>query len=51
VPDLLAAIEDLKAKGSFLLSEPTPVVAFDMREIAWLMTDEANLLVELVQAP
>jgi hypothetical protein len=33
------------------LSEPAPAVTFEMREIAWLMTDEANLIVELVQAP
>jgi methylmalonyl-CoA/ethylmalonyl-CoA epimerase len=50
VPDIRAAIEHLTARGSFLLSGPVPAVAFSMREIAWLMTDEANLLVELVQA-
>jgi hypothetical protein len=33
-----------------LLSGPTPAVAFEMREIAWLMTAEAHLLVELLQA-
>jgi hypothetical protein len=32
-----------------LLSGPVPAVAFEMREIAWLMT-EIGLLVELVQA-
>ena len=47
VPDMHAAIEHLREKGSFLLSGPVPAVAFEMREIAWLMT-EANLLVELV---
>jgi methylmalonyl-CoA/ethylmalonyl-CoA epimerase len=50
VPDIRAAIEHLKMHGSFLLSGPVPAVAFAMREIAWLLTDEANLLVELVQA-
>lgn len=49
VPDIRAAIDRLSEQGSFLLSGPTPAVAFDMREIAWLMT-EVNLLVELVQA-
>jgi len=47
VPDIHAAILHLQDKGSFLLSGPVPAVAFEMREIAWLMT-EANLLVELV---
>jgi methylmalonyl-CoA/ethylmalonyl-CoA epimerase len=50
VPDIRAAIEHLTTHGSFLLSGPVPAVAFSMREVAWLMTDEANLLVELVQA-
>jgi methylmalonyl-CoA/ethylmalonyl-CoA epimerase len=50
VPDLVGAIEHLRAQGSHLLSGPVPAVAFAMREIAWLMTDEANLLVELLQA-
>src|ERR1700728_4522194 len=49
VPDIRRSIEHLTALGSFLLSGPVPAVAFDMREIAWLMT-EADLLVELVQA-
>ena len=48
VPDIRRAIEHLTALGSFLLSGPVPAVAFQMREIAWLMT-EADLLVELVQ--
>jgi hypothetical protein len=30
------------------VSGPVPAVAFEMRQIAWLMTD-VNLLVELVQ--
>jgi methylmalonyl-CoA/ethylmalonyl-CoA epimerase len=50
VHDIRAAIELLTGQGSFLLSGPVPAVAFEMREIAWLMTDEAFLLVELVQA-
>jgi hypothetical protein len=49
VPDLAAAIRHLTDAGSFLISGPVAAVAFDMREIAWLMT-EANLLVELLQA-
>jgi methylmalonyl-CoA/ethylmalonyl-CoA epimerase len=50
VPDIRAAIEHLTMHGALLLSGPVPAVAFAMREIAWLLTDEANLLVELVQA-
>ena len=49
VPDIHAAIAHLSEQGSILISGPVPAVAFEMREIAWLMT-EANLLVELVQA-
>lgn len=50
VPDINAAIRDLTQKGCILLSGPVPAVAFEMREIAWIMTD-VDLLVELVQAP
>lgn len=49
VPDMRAAIAHLIDQGSFLLSGPTPAVAFEMKEIAWLMTG-LKLLVELVQA-
>jgi methylmalonyl-CoA/ethylmalonyl-CoA epimerase len=49
VANMDAAIAHLTGEGSFLLSGPVPAVAFEMRNIAWLMT-EANLLVELVQA-
>jgi methylmalonyl-CoA/ethylmalonyl-CoA epimerase len=49
VPDIRAAIDHLRARGSLTLSGPVPAVAFEMREIAWVMTD-AYLLVELVQA-
>jgi len=49
VPDINIAIAYLTEQGSFLLSGPVPAVAFEMREIAWLMT-EVDLLVELVQA-
>jgi methylmalonyl-CoA/ethylmalonyl-CoA epimerase len=49
VPNINAAIEHLRAEGCLLLSNPVPAVAFDMREIAWLMTP-ARLLVELLQA-
>jgi methylmalonyl-CoA/ethylmalonyl-CoA epimerase len=49
VSDLAGAIRHLTERGSHLLSGPDPAVAFEMREIAWLMTG-ANLLVELVQA-
>jgi methylmalonyl-CoA/ethylmalonyl-CoA epimerase len=50
VPNIRAAIEHLTKRGSLLLSGPVPAIAYSMREIAWLMTDEANLLVELLQA-
>jgi methylmalonyl-CoA/ethylmalonyl-CoA epimerase len=49
VPDMQAAISHLQAGGCLLLSAPVPAVAFEMREIAWLMTP-ARLLVELVQS-
>ena len=48
VPDMAKAIEHLTAEGALLLSGPVPAVAFEMRPIAWLMT-EADLLVELVE--
>jgi methylmalonyl-CoA/ethylmalonyl-CoA epimerase len=50
VPDLDAAIADLAKHNSILLSGPVPAVAFNMRKIAWIMTGEAHLLVELLQA-
>jgi methylmalonyl-CoA/ethylmalonyl-CoA epimerase len=49
VPDINAAIEHLTENDSLLVSGPTPAVAFEMKEIAWVMTD-AHLLVELLQA-
>jgi methylmalonyl-CoA/ethylmalonyl-CoA epimerase len=49
VPNISAAIRHLTEQGSILLSGPVPAVAFEMRQIAWLMT-EVDLLVELVQA-
>lgn len=48
VRDVNAAIHHLTEQGSRLISGPVPAVAFEMRPIAWLMT-EVNLLVELVQ--
>ena len=50
VPDIKAAIDHLRENGSFLISGPLPAVAFKMKEIAWMMTDDAHLLVELLQA-
>ena len=50
VQDMNAAISHLTEQGSFLISGPVPAVAFEMRDIAWLMT-EVGLLVELVQVP
>jgi methylmalonyl-CoA/ethylmalonyl-CoA epimerase len=49
VANMDAAVAHLMGEGSFLLSGPVPAVAYDMREIAWLMT-KAKLLVELLQA-
>lgn len=49
VNNLGLAITEFIDKGSFLIRGPVPAVAFDMREIAWLMT-EADLLVELLEA-
>jgi methylmalonyl-CoA/ethylmalonyl-CoA epimerase len=49
VPDINAAIRHLTEQGSFLVSGPAPAIAFEMRQIAWLMT-EVDLLIELVQA-
>ncbi|HZL52456.1 MAG TPA: VOC family protein [Terracidiphilus sp.] len=49
VPDINAAIAHLVERGSLLVSSPVPAIAFENREIAWLMT-ETDLLVELVQA-
>jgi methylmalonyl-CoA/ethylmalonyl-CoA epimerase len=49
VENIRAAIEHLREQGAFLTSGPVPAVAFDQREIAWLLT-EPGLLVELVQA-
>jgi methylmalonyl-CoA/ethylmalonyl-CoA epimerase len=48
VTDIRASIKHLIEKRSFLISGPDPAVAFDQREIAWLMT-EARVLVELLQ--
>jgi methylmalonyl-CoA/ethylmalonyl-CoA epimerase len=49
VLDIDAAIRHLTDHGSLLLSGPDPAVAFEMRQIAWVMT-KINLLIELVQA-
>lgn len=49
VQDINAAIDSLTEQGSILISGPVTAIAFEMREIAWLMT-EAHLLVELLQA-
>jgi len=49
VPDISAAINFLTAQDALLISGPDPAVAFEMRNVAWLLTD-AGLLVELVQA-
>jgi methylmalonyl-CoA/ethylmalonyl-CoA epimerase len=48
VPEIHSAIQHLTNDGCLLISGPVPAVAFQMREIAWLMTEE-GLLVELVE--
>lgn len=48
VSDIQAAIGHLTEQGSFRISGPSPAVAFEMKQIAWLMT-ETGLLVELVE--
>jgi methylmalonyl-CoA/ethylmalonyl-CoA epimerase len=48
VPDIGEAIRHFTERGSYLISGPVRAVAFEMREIAWLMT-ETEMLVELVQ--
>ena len=49
VPNIQPAIDHLTNAGCFLISGPVPAVAFQMRQIAWLMTN-VNLLVELVES-
>jgi len=49
VPNIRASIEHLTEKGSKLISGPDPAVAFNQKDIAWLMT-EPGLLVELVES-
>jgi methylmalonyl-CoA/ethylmalonyl-CoA epimerase len=48
VPDINAAIRHLTEQGSFLVSGPVPAVAFEMRQVAWIMT-EVDLLIELLE--
>jgi methylmalonyl-CoA/ethylmalonyl-CoA epimerase len=48
VQDLTGAINHLRSEDCFLISGPVAAVAFEMRPIAWLMT-QTNLLVELLQ--
>jgi methylmalonyl-CoA/ethylmalonyl-CoA epimerase len=49
VADLDAALAYLTGNDCVQISDPAPAVAFEMRKIAWLMTD-TGLLVELIQA-
>jgi methylmalonyl-CoA epimerase len=49
VGDIKAAVSHLIEEGSLLVSGPVPAAAFEMREIAWLLT-EGNLLVEILEA-
>jgi methylmalonyl-CoA/ethylmalonyl-CoA epimerase len=46
--DLQVTIEHFTEQSAFLVSGPTPAVAFQMRPIAWMLT-KTGLLVELLQ--
>jgi len=48
VNDILAACALLQAHGWWLVSEPTPAIAFDQRRIAWLASPDL-LIIELVE--
>lgn len=48
VSDLERQIVEMKARGSVVVRQPKPAVAFDGRRIAWLLTRE-KLLVELLE--
>jgi methylmalonyl-CoA/ethylmalonyl-CoA epimerase len=50
VPDLAGGIEELGASGGKVVVEPVPAVAFDGREIAFVMLPNVTL-VELIEAP
>lgn len=50
VPDLHHGVEALCESGGKLVVEPVPAVAFDNREIAFVMLPNVTL-VELIQAP
>jgi methylmalonyl-CoA/ethylmalonyl-CoA epimerase len=47
-PTMSSAIKHLCEQGSILVSEPKPAVAFNQRNIAWLMSQD-HLLFELVE--
>ena len=49
VDDLAAAVAHAVDKGCFLVSGPTPAVAFARRRIAWLFTP-VHKLIELLEA-
>jgi methylmalonyl-CoA/ethylmalonyl-CoA epimerase len=49
VPDLAAAIREMKSRKAVMVSAPKPAAAFGGRRVAWLMTREF-LLIELLEA-
>jgi len=49
VPDIGNAIEEMKTRKAVLVNPPKPAVAFDGRQVAWVMTREW-LLIELLEA-
>jgi len=50
VPDIRNAIASLRAAGARVVVEPVPAVAFDGREISFLLLPN-GLLVEVIQQP
>ena|ERR1700683_3821337 len=48
IDDLELALKAARAAGSFILSKPTPAVAFNGRRIAWV-SSKARLLMELLE--
>ncbi len=48
VSDIAATLNDLRAKGCLIISQPVPAVAFAGRKIAWCFTPTKHL-VELLE--
>ncbi len=50
VADIEQAVADFRTKGSLIVVQPVPAIAFAMRRIAWLYTPDRQL-VELLEDP